>query len=186
MTAARGFREAGSAAATPPRHRASVRSIPHPLGILGFMALAVTLSFVACGSKASPRPPQFVRPEAIDDLTARPVADGIRLTWTRPTKTTDGSDMPDLDGIMISRAAEAPTPADARDPTYDHIATIHLDDRARFDKVRKMTFDDRTVAEGHTYVYRVRAFTLDGYFGVWSPAARAQWPGPPQAAKPNE
>jgi hypothetical protein len=128
-----------------------------------------------CGNKEDPRPPEFVRPQRIDDLQATPTQSGIRLTWTRPTKTADGSTMPDLDGFVVSRAI-ATSPIDAAD--FETIATIHLDDRERFAKVRRMTYDDLRVTAGETYLYRVVAFTLDGYVGGPSRIARAQAPGP--------
>jgi len=94
--------------------------------------------------------------------------------------------MPDLDGFMISRAVEALKNASPDELIFEHIATIHLDDRARFDKVRKVTFDDRDVVAGYVYVYRVTAFTLDRYFSIPSPVARARWSGPSPATKPKE
>ena len=149
------------------------------------MALSAACSLSACGKKESPRPPQLVRPQTIQDLNARPVEDGIRLTWTRPTATVEGRSMPDLDGVMISRAAEVPTSTRPEDLIFEHIATIHLDDRGRFNKVRKMTFDDRSVVAGTVYLYRVTAFTLDRYFSLPSPAARSRWPGAPPATRPE-
>jgi len=132
---------------------------------------------VACGMKGDPRPPEFVRPSTIDVLDAEPSADGIELTWTRPTTTVDGKTMADLDGILITRAIDISPPTTAPNLLFEHIATIHLDDRERFHKVRHMTFEDRAVAPGLTYAYRVQAFTIDRYFGAPSPVARAAWPG---------
>jgi hypothetical protein len=141
-------------------------------------ALAVALTAVpwGCGNKGNPRPPEFVRPQQIDDLQATAAGSGIRLTWTRPTKTVDGSDMPDLDGFVVSRARATTTPAES--PRFETIATIHLDDRERFAKVRRVTYDDLRVTPGEPYLYRVVAFTLDGYVGAPSRVARAQWSGP--------
>lgn len=155
-------------------------------GTFAVMVLAAACSLTSCGKRDFPRPPQLVRPKAIQDLRAHPVADGIRLTWTRPTTTAEGRAMPDLDGFMISRAVEAPMINRPEELIFEHIATIHLDDRARFDQVRKMTFDDRDVVAGHVYVYRVTAFTLDRYFSIPSPGARARWSGPSPATKPDE
>jgi len=128
----------------------------------------------ACGNKGNPRPPEFVRPQRIEDLAATPSRTGIRLSWTRPTKTVDGNDMPDLDGFVVSRATGATSVESAH---FETIATIHLDDRERFAKVHRMTYDDLRVTPGETYLYRVVAFTLDGYVGGPSRVARAQWSG---------
>ena len=142
-------------------------------------ALVTVLSCgaVACGLKADPRPPHFVRPSTIETLGAEPTRDGIQLTWTRPTTTMDGKTMPDLDGILITRAIDVSPPTKGPTLLFEHIATIHLDDRERFHKVRRMSFEDRSVTPGQTYAYRVQAFTFDRYFSAPSPAARAAWPG---------
>lgn len=145
-------------------------------GITTAVALATcTLLPEGCGRKAPPRPPQFVRPRRIDDLVATPLTGGIRLTWTRPTETVDGSDMPDLDGIVIRRAVVMEPSAEVDDLAFETIAIIHLDDRERFAKARRMSYDDRTAVAGRTYVYRVVAFTLDRYFSVPSAPTRARW-----------
>ncbi len=134
-------------------------------------------SLIACGIKGEPRPPAFVRPSTIVDLAAESTDGGIRLTWTRPTTTMDGKTMPDLDGIMITRAIDIAPPTRPSELLFEHIATIHLDDRERFHKVREMRFEDRSVTPGQSYAYTVTAFTFDRYFGAPSPTARAVWRG---------
>jgi hypothetical protein len=150
-----------------------------------FVVLAAVVSLPGCGTKSSPRPPEFVRPQTIDDLTARSVAQGIRLTWTRPVKTMDGRSMPDLDGFVVTRAVEEPATAPV-DLVFEPIATLHLDDRGRFRKVRKVTYEDRTVVPGQRYVYRIVAFTLDRYVSAPSAPARARWRDFPPAAMREE
>jgi hypothetical protein len=146
--------------------------------VWGALIVAVSTMAGACGNKGNPRPPEYVRPQRIDNLEATAAQSGIRLTWTRPTETVDGSPMPDLDGFVVSRAL-ATTSTEATDaPRFETIATIHLDDRERFAKVRRVTYDDVRVVPGETYLYRVVAFTLDGYVGAPSRLARAQWSGP--------
>jgi hypothetical protein len=141
------------------------------------LATVLYCGVVACGMKGDPRPPEFVRPSTIETLGAEPTPDGIQITWTRPTTTMDGKTMSDLDGILITRAIDVSPPTKVTNLLFEHIATIHLDDRERFHKVRHMTFEDRSVTPGQTYAYRVQAFTFDRYFGAPSPAARAAWPG---------
>jgi hypothetical protein len=164
---------------------------------VGIGGVLVALSLGACGVKALPRPPQFVRPQTIEDLRASRTRHGIRLTWSRPTTTVDGRAMKDLDGIIITRAtatdvdvapSSSPDGADtvAERAAFEHIATIHLDDRGRFDKVRSMAFDDTTVTPGTVYLYSVSGFTLDGYVGAPSPAVRARWRGPHGASRSTD
>jgi hypothetical protein len=150
-------------------------------GALGAVALLAVAGGGGCGRKAAPRPPELVRPRSVDDLAARPTAEGIRLTWTRPTTTVEGRAMRDLAGFVVTRAAKGPAV-----PRFEPIATIQLDDRARFRKVREMAYDDRGLAPGEPYLYRVVAFTLDRYFSTPSPAAEATWPGPGAAAPAGE
>lgn len=163
-----------------PEHRDSARA-PRALRVRHVMAACIALALLsgalgACGRKGPPRPPELVRPTAVDDLAATPVAAGIRLTWTRPTTTVDGSDMPDLDGFRVERviATEPPTPP----LRFAIIATIHLDDRERFSKTRRMMFEDHAVVAGTRYVYRIVTFTLDDYVSLPSAEARARWSGP--------
>lgn len=167
------------AAGTLIRSRAGTRLA----GMVTAAALAAAaLAIEGCGNKAPPRPPQYVRPKRIDDLKATPIASGIRLTWTRPSEMVDGSDLPDLDGILIRRATVEERSVQPRDLAFATIATIHLDDRERFSKVRSMSYDDRDVVAGRAYVYRAIAFTLDRYFSTPSPPVYARWQPPGKKA----
>jgi hypothetical protein len=141
----------------------------------GLLALALVAT-AACGNKTTPLPPDLVRPQQITDLTAEPVAGGIRLSWSRPRETVGGYDMPDLDGVRISRASVSGTP-EPSSPRFETIATIHLDDRERFSKARKMTYDDHSATRGQTYLYQVEAFTLDDYVSAPSSSVKARWDG---------
>jgi hypothetical protein len=130
-----------------------------------------------CGRKGAPRPPDLVRPRTVRHLSARPGAEGIRLTWTRPTETVDGTDMPDLDGFVVERAETSSDSEESAALAFATVATIHLDDRERFSRIRVVRYDDRTVTVGRTYAYRVVAFTLDGYTSQPSRVVRARWSG---------
>src|SRR5271169_1861464 len=54
----------------------------------------VTLFFLVvlcgCGTPGAPQPPSLEIPKAITDLKAFRKGNVIILTWTQPTKTTDG------------------------------------------------------------------------------------------------
>jgi hypothetical protein len=50
------------------------------------MALGVWLLVLGCGRKGPPLPPLVVIPPGINDLTAKVLGDGVRLTWSIPKK----------------------------------------------------------------------------------------------------
>jgi len=52
------------------------------------VALAMCMSFAACGRKAPPRPPHLVVPK-VSDLKANPAGNQIQLSWTVPDPRAD-------------------------------------------------------------------------------------------------
>ena len=80
------------------------------------LAFALTLVFfpLACGKKADPRALELATPRVIDNLTARAVANGVALTWRRPTEYVDGSELKDLAGFVIFRKDISPPAWTAR------------------------------------------------------------------------
>src|SRR5438105_3518496 len=81
----------------------SVMPILSRMSLLSVLC-CLTVSSLACGRKAPPRPPQDVLPKPIADLSASNTAQGIQLSWSRPRLYADGSAMPDLGGFVIERA----------------------------------------------------------------------------------
>jgi hypothetical protein len=53
--------------------------------LMGLFAVLGLLLLPQCGRKTPVKPPGLAAPEAIDDLVAINVKEGIRLTWRRPT-----------------------------------------------------------------------------------------------------
>ncbi len=144
------------------------------------MLLAV---LAGCGIKSPPRPPQFVLPETIRDLRASAALDGIKLTWTRPTRYTGGDRMRDLNAFVVFRA-EGPG-------QFAPLVEIPVTDRERFQYERKPSYVDDDSVVGHSYRYIVIAVTTDGYEGhpsnvvelTRTPPAQPPEPGPlPEAA----
>jgi hypothetical protein len=101
------------------------------------------------------KPPELVRPAAIEDLQAVNEADAIVLTWARPTRYADGSRMIDLGEFHIER--------DSAGEGFLLIATLPVTDQQRFRQVRRFRFADRGVETGGSYAYRVVSSTVDGY-----------------------
>jgi hypothetical protein len=48
------------------------------------------LLLVSCASPGPPRPPSLHLPEVVTDLAVRRVGDVVHLSWTTPSRTTDG------------------------------------------------------------------------------------------------
>lgn len=61
-----------------------------------------------CGAPGEPVPPIPPVPQAIPDLTARQLGDGVLLTFTMPRKSTLGDSLPQSPTIEISRGALRP------------------------------------------------------------------------------
>lgn len=120
--------------------------------------LVLALGLAACGLKSAPLPPELVRPEPAAGLAAIAAPDGVRLTWLRPTRTTGGRRMVDLGGFRIERASGEGAP-----PAFAVVGTLELDDQMRFRKTRRLEWTDHAAERGASYLYRVTAFTLDGY-----------------------
>ncbi len=133
----------------------------------------------ACGRKAPPKPPELVAPRAIGDLHAANRSDGILLSWPRPRKHADGAPLDSLGGFVVERApALAPT-------SFEQLTTIELTDRERFRQTHQFQYLDRHAEADGSYLYRVIAFTIDGYHSEPSNTVLLQRePPPPATATP--
>ena len=123
-------------------------------GVLLLLALALG----ACGRKNAHVAPELVRTETPSNLAAVVTPAGVRLSWLRPQQYSGGKRMNDLDGFDIER-----TPGDGPPADFTKIGTLQLDDQTRFRKERRLEWTDATAESGRRYLYRVTAFTLDGY-----------------------
>jgi hypothetical protein len=141
------------------------------LAALVVAGLAVALA--GCGHKGGVQAPELVRPEPPTDLAAGPAPDGVRITWTRPTKYAGGQRMRDLGSFIIER-----TDAEASPPKFVRVGTVELQDQTRFRQDRRLEYVDKDVTPGQEYVYRVRARTVDGYESPWAGPARVRFKKP--------
>jgi predicted small lipoprotein YifL len=122
------------------------------------LGLALGLALAACGQKGPPLAPELVRPDPPTNLAAVATPEGVRLTWTRPTRYSGGARMHDLEGFLIERA-----PAEGAPAVFATAGRLELNDQERFRKDRRLEWTDRDVRAGERYLYRVTALTLDGY-----------------------
>jgi fibronectin type III domain protein len=134
------------------------------------LVAAVALLAPGCGHKNSVIAPELVRPEPPTEFNAASTPDGVRLTWTRPTRYTGGSRMRDLGSFRIERADTERTPLE-----FSFAGELEMKDQTRYRQARRLEYFDKDVIEGHEYVYRVRARTTDGYDSPWSGPARVRF-----------
>ena len=138
----------------------------------------IVLLVAACGRKAAPIAPELVRPEAPETLAAIATPEGVKLSWARPLRYSGGQRMNDLGGFRIERA-----PGEG-EGTFAQVGTLEVQDQTRFRKERHMEWIDHDVTAGARYLYRVRAFTLDGYKSAPAGPVAVRY-GPAAPAEPS-
>ncbi|MDH4100153.1 MAG: fibronectin type III domain-containing protein [Nitrospirota bacterium] len=147
--------------------------------ILNITALLLLVVIVTgCGRKGSPVIPGSIAPETIAGLKAKPAPGKVSLTWTMPTKTTEGSRLKNLTTFIVQRGevAEGTKPEDCS-CTYRAIQTIDVESPSpAVIKEGKVYLDDVTVKNDTTYAYRVIA--VNQY-------DRESRPGTPVVARPS-
>jgi len=80
----------------------------------------------------------------------------VEIVFRRPTETVGGRRMNDLGGFQIERAAEDGV-------QFVQIGDFQLSEEQRFRQDRRLEWTDASAVPGETYLYRVIAYTLDGY-----------------------
>ena len=149
------------------------------------MRWAVAVAFVlallapACGRKTMPKPPQYVAPKTVAELSLTTQSSGILVRWSRPTEYADGTTMEDLGGFVVER--------NRYNSKFEEIARVPVTDRGRFQKAKRFDYLDTQLLPGATYHYRIVAFTTDNYFSSPSDAAEITWnpPGTSPAPTPD-
>ena len=127
-------------------------------------SLLVVILFVAgiaCGKKGDPRAPELATPKLITNLAAKSSADGVALTWNRPTEYVDGSELKDLASFVIFRKEISQSCLDCPVP-YRQLTTVNVEDREKFVRLKQYRFDDREVRTSTIYRYRVASQLFDG------------------------
>jgi hypothetical protein len=152
----------------------STRSISTPL----FFMLGALLLAAGCGVKSAPVPPELARPERIADLRATPDANGIKLSWGRPTRYSGGHTMRDLGGFVILRATTA-------NGQMEPLAELPVTDRERFTVEHEFSYIDNETIVGRAYRYAIVSRTLDGYVSEASNAVYFTRIKPPPAPNPD-
>ena len=138
----------------------------HPTVALAVSAgvVAFTLLLPSCGRRGAPLPPRSIGPAAVRDLQAVPRGSDILVTWTRPSRSEDGSPLTDLQEFRLSRAVGPPSAGvgEAR-PIFVPLATVRAE-RPENAAVQgtAYAYRDEAVTPGLTYRYQVQAFNRRG------------------------
>lgn len=74
--------------------------------IISFLILLLIFLGTNCGKKGPPLPPILIAPEKVNDLSAHQVGKEIHLTFTLPSKNTNGSSPADINKIIVYRKVE--------------------------------------------------------------------------------
>jgi hypothetical protein len=111
----------------------------------------------ACGVRTAPRPPEDTQARSPGSFVAKRVEEGVRLDWTRPTKSIDDMRITDLAGFLIER--ESPAIKE-----FEVIADIPVEDTYRIRPQREFSFLDSNPPAGPLR-YRVRAYAEDSQIG---------------------
>jgi hypothetical protein len=133
-----------------------------PIALL--ILLCALFASAACGRKGDPRAPELITPKVIQNLSARMSADGVTLTWSRPTETIDGRELKDLASFVIFRKELPPGCPDCPVP-YRQLTTVFVEDHEKFIKQRQYRFVDQEVRPQAVYRYRVSSQLSDGSLG---------------------
>src|SRR6202035_729255 len=70
--------------------------------------LGLSLFLAGCGAPGDPVPPSPLVPTAITDLAVQQAGDGVRLTFSMPTKTIRGERLTEPPAIEVLRGATKP------------------------------------------------------------------------------
>ncbi|MGO9603789.1 MAG: hypothetical protein ACLQAT_10405 [Candidatus Binataceae bacterium] len=125
------------------------------LALGAMVAFIAAASWIGCGVKSKPVPPQAARPQPIEDLRAASVKDGIRLTWGRPTTYEAGGRMRNLGSFAIMRSDDR--------ASFHEVGEVQVTDQERFQQQQVFTFTDMDTAVGQGYIYEIVSFTQDNY-----------------------
>jgi len=124
--------------------------------VLAGAAAAVTgLVLAACGRKGPPIAPELVQPLPPTGLVASRTPEGVKVGWRRPTRTSGGRSLDDLDRFLVERAQG--------DGPFALVHTLVVEDRERFRPASRFEWIDGDADPSERWCYRVLAVTLDGY-----------------------
>ena len=142
---------------------------------LGLLSLAL---LAGCGSPGEPLPPSLELAAPVTDLHASRKGDQVTLTWTAPTRTTDGRNIRLRGYTEICRSVDAANPCTtilSRTPASRHPSSTPPTYAERLPE------DAQTPAASYFYAVRV----VNAYGRAAGPSNIVQVPGAPTLPSPN-
>jgi hypothetical protein len=133
------------------------------------ITIAVVFSVVSCGVKAPPQPRERVVPAPVQDVIVTPVAEGLRITFTLPSESLDGSRLKEIGGYRVLR--EGPKGKDVREEIRFSVSEM----RQRVGK--SIAFVDVPPEQAGVYRYCVVPFDLYGTGPTKRHAVEFCWEG---------
>ena len=132
-------------------------------------ALAVVFALVSCGVKAPPQPREVVVPAPVASLAVTTVPEGLRITFTLPSRSLDGSRLKGIGGYRILR--EGPQGTEVRGEVRFSVSEM------RQMVGKKVTFLDKPPSQGGAYRYCAVPFDAYGSHASERRTAESCWEG---------
>lgn len=125
--------------------------------LLTFLYLLFTIyhlpSFISCGRKGAPLPPEMVFPEAVEDLKADLSEEGVWLVWSFPRRNTNGWALKDLAGFIIYRGSG--------DAEFEPLVDLKLEKGERGKRMGR--YLDPNPSRDKRLYYKIISYNTDGY-----------------------
>jgi len=126
-------------------------------------------ALLSCGVKAPPQPREVMVPAPVEEMSVRDLPEGVRITFTLPSKSLDGTPLKGIGGYRIVR--EGPDGKDVRE-----------DIRFSVSEMRQMigksaSFLDEAPGRDGTYRYCVVPLDMYGSHPGWRRVQAFCWEG---------
>lgn len=150
--------------------------------LLSILFILLFLLSPACGKKGPLRIPETIVPQAVRDLKAKAERNAIIVSFSIPTKNTDGSPLIDLRGFKILRSMRKLSEGCENCPRkFTSLVDIeHLPPAGQLSvQGEKREFRDTNVLAGTEYQYKVISYNSRDEFSRDSHSVKVFWDLPP-------